>query len=194
MDGDTPVRRVLSSQAVSLSKAAPILDALTQEHRGTYLLKRGGKDGNSILTVGRKAGLPTLGASVEREKLARAPWLLGPLTLESLIEFLTEVRRPILDFHPLRVVSQQPANLFPATAALPVWLRRHVVLDFVTRTIYCTDRPASIIPPNVGICPIARQSTWSRDGADIDPRECRQADQAADGVAASALRSRTTPE
>src|ERR1700758_4068906 len=85
-----------------------ILDSLREEHRGTYLVKRGGEDGNSILTVPRKAGLPPLGASTTEHKLAEAPWILAPLVMEALLEFFAQLQRPILRSRPLRIVSRNP--------------------------------------------------------------------------------------
>lgn len=122
-----------------------VLDELRQRHRGDYLVKRGGDDGNSILTVARRAGLPPLGTSTSNHKLAESPWLLAPLALEALLEFFAAMQRPILGHRSLRIVSQRPANLFPADAQLPPWLQRRVVLEFETRTIHGADRRPSVI-------------------------------------------------
>jgi hypothetical protein len=122
-----------------------ILDSLREEHRGTYLVKRGGEDGNSILMIPRKAGLPLLGTSTTEEKLAEAPWLLGPLAIEALLEFFTQLQRPIMSWRPLRVVSQRPANLLAVDPKIPTWLQRRVVLDFETRRVYGANRQAKVV-------------------------------------------------
>jgi hypothetical protein len=121
------------------------LNSLRQAHRGGFLVKRGGEDGNSILTIARKPDLSPLGATTSQQTLSDAPWLLGPLTIEALSDFFIQLRRPILKRRPLRVVSQRPENLFPADAGLPRWLQRRVVLDFETRTVNSGNRSVSVI-------------------------------------------------
>jgi hypothetical protein len=111
------------------------LDSLRGEHRGDYFFKRGGEDGNSIHAVPLKPDLPPIGNAIEEVVLAESPWLLAPLLSEALIAFFVGANRPILKWRPLRILSQQPSNIFPNDSGLPDWLQRRVVLDFETRTI-----------------------------------------------------------
>jgi hypothetical protein len=63
------------------------LQALRSTHRGRYLVKRGGENGDLILSVALKPGLSALGTSAEELALSNAPWLLAPLTIEALLGF-----------------------------------------------------------------------------------------------------------
>ena len=49
-----------------------------------------------------------------------------------------------LKLRPLRILLQQPANIFPAAAGLPDWLQRRVVLNFETRTIENQDKSSTV--------------------------------------------------
>ncbi len=106
------------------------------EAPGNYLFRRSGEDGALVYSVALKEGLPVVGDRNERFALAHAAWLLAPLALETLLRRFAELQRPVLKPRfPLRVLSQKPANLFPAHKALPDWLQRRIVLEFETRTI-----------------------------------------------------------
>jgi hypothetical protein len=120
------------------------LARLRQDHRGYYFFKRGGKDGNSIHSIALKPDLPPIGDETEEEQLGDAYWNLAPLTLDALLRFFVEKRRPVLKLRPLRILSQQPANIFPAAAGLPDWLQRRVVLNFETRTIKNQDKSSTV--------------------------------------------------
>ena len=121
------------------------LDLLRREFGGSYLFKRGGEDGNSILSVSLKADLKPLQPEIEEVNLSEAPWLLAPLALEALLGVFVGLKRPVLKWRPLRVVSVRPANLFPADFGLPNWLQRRIVLDFETRTVRHRDRTLSVV-------------------------------------------------
>lgn len=121
------------------------LDSLRQKHRGDYLFRRSGEDGKTVYSVALKAGLPVLTQRSERFRLALAPWLLAPLTLEALLQCFVRLQRPVLKArHPLRVLSQKPLNLFPDTAGLPAWLQRRIVLEFDTRIVKDSADKASV--------------------------------------------------
>lgn len=121
------------------------LEALRREHRGDYVFRRGGNDGQVVFDVPLKAGLLPLGASSETLAVSKVPWLVGPLAVEALLGFFTSIGRPVLRWRPLRVLSQQPANLLPADAGLPDWLQRRVVLEFETRSIKTRDHDAGLV-------------------------------------------------
>ncbi|WP_059568614.1 argonaute/piwi family protein [Burkholderia vietnamiensis] len=122
------------------------LESLRSKHRGDYLFKRGGENGDSILAVALKPSLPVIGATEEDVILAESPWLLAPLALETLLQCFVRLQRPILKArHPLRVLSQKPANLFPADAGVPQWLQRRLVLEFDTRTVRDRSDAASVV-------------------------------------------------
>src|SRR4051812_12212901 len=124
---------------------ADTLRALRAQHASRYLVKRGGKDGDEILTVALAPGLAPIGDASSEQDLLTAHWLLGPLVAEALVRFFTSIGRPILRWRPLRVVSQQPGNIFPAEARLPDWLQRRLVLNFETRTIHRADAAPIVV-------------------------------------------------
>jgi hypothetical protein len=120
------------------------LARLRKNHCGDYCFKRGGEDGNSIHSIALKPELPPIGGEIEEQQLGDTPWNLAPLTLDALLRFFVEKTRPILKLRPLRILSQQPANIFPADAGLPDWLQRRVVLNFETRTIKNRDKSSNV--------------------------------------------------
>lgn len=96
------------------------LDTLRERHRGDYLFRRSGEEGNLVYSVALKEGLPIVGDKTERFALAHAPWLLAPLALEALLQGFVDLQRPILKPRfPLRLLSQKPANLLPQHPKLP---------------------------------------------------------------------------
>jgi hypothetical protein len=120
------------------------LARLRQDHCGDYFFKRGGEDGSSIHSIALKPDLPPIGDETEEQQLGDAHWNLAPLTLDALLRFFVEKRRPVLKLRPLRILSQQPANIFPTDAGLPDWLQRRVVLNFETRTIKNQDKSSTV--------------------------------------------------
>lgn len=119
-----------------LPYAKESLDALREKHRDDYLFRRSGEAGRLVYSVPLKKDLPVVGDKSERFVLARAPWLLAPLTLEALLQGFVNLRRPILKPRfPLRLLSQKPGNLLPEHSKVPAWLQRRVVLDFDTRIV-----------------------------------------------------------
>jgi hypothetical protein len=123
------------------------LARLRREGDGRYFFRRGGTDGNSILSVPLEAGLPHVANQVEEVDLSKAHWLFAPLALEALLRTFVRLGRPILRAaHPLRVLSQRPGNLLPTDAGLPEWLQRRIVLDFDTRTLWTSgNTPQAVI-------------------------------------------------
>lgn len=122
-----------------------LLARLRRELAEDFFFKRGGEDGAFIHSISLKAGTDPLGAAREEHLANSAPWLMGPLALEVLLRFFKGLGRPILRARPVQVLSQQPANLFPAQAGLPDWLQRRVVLSFDTRTIRTTGRETGLV-------------------------------------------------
>ncbi|MGJ5135373.1 argonaute/piwi family protein [Bradyrhizobium oligotrophicum] len=122
-----------------------VLDQARQEHVGNYFFKRGGEDGASILAIPLKEHLPFIGDRTEEYELAKAPWLLAPLTIEGLLSFFAAKGRPILKRRPLRILSAQPNNILLAHPSLPKWLQRRLVLNFETRTIKGREQEHSVI-------------------------------------------------
>jgi len=129
-----------------LPYAKETLDALRLKHRGDYLFRRSGENGALVYSVALKGGLPVVGDRNERFSLTHAAWLLAPLGLEALLRHFVKLQRPVLKPRfPLRVLSQKPANLFPAHNALPDWLQRRLVLEFETRTIKDATGRSSVL-------------------------------------------------
>jgi hypothetical protein len=122
-----------------------ILEQLRNEHRHEYLVRRGGEDGLSILSVALVEGLKPLGDAVEDQLANQAPWLLAPLTLDALLRLFTGLGREVIGWRPLRVLSQQPSNLIPADSELPHWLQRRVVFSFDTRSIRTSDKQLELV-------------------------------------------------
>jgi len=120
------------------------LTSLRRAHRGEYLFKRGGEDGSLILSVAMKTGLAPIGTEIDEVSLSEAPWLLAPLALEALLGVFVDLQRPVLKWRPLRVLSQQPLNLYPSNCRLPDWLQRRIVLDFETRSIKRREQAAVV--------------------------------------------------
>ena len=120
---------------------------MRQKHRGDYLFRRSGEEGNLVYSVALRTGLPVVGDKTERFALAHASWLLAPLTLEALLQRFVNLQRPVLKPRfPLRLLSQKPANLLPSHPALPTWLQRRLVLEFETRTVKdSTDTTSSAV-------------------------------------------------
>lgn len=123
------------------------LAKLRQEQAGRYLFRKGGDDGNSILSIPLEAGLSSIANQVSEFDLSKSYWLVAPLALEALLRTFARLGRPILRAaHPLRVLSQRPANLLPTDAGLPEWLQRRLVLNFDTRTIWnSANKPQTVI-------------------------------------------------
>ncbi|AXF06545.1 hypothetical protein CUJ91_00540 [Paraburkholderia graminis] len=138
------------------------LARLRRECSGQYFFRRGGVDGNSILSVALDSGLPSLGDQIDEFDLSKAHGLVAPLALESLLRTFLRLGRTILRAtHPLRVLSQRPGNLLPNDSGLPVWLQRRIVLDFDTRTLWALGTK----PQTVIVC-----STRTRNIIDADCR------------------------
>ena len=136
------------------------LSKLRRNGAGRYLFRRGGDDGNSILSIPLDANLPNIGDRLEEFDVSRCHWLLAPLALEALLRTFVHLARPVLRaMHPLRVVSQRPANLFPSDAGLPKWLQRRVVLDFDTRTLWSTEQK----PQTVLLCSVRTRNVIDAD-------------------------------
>jgi hypothetical protein len=131
---------VVGTQSFDKDKLAQ----LRREYREDYFFKRGGEDGSAIHSIALKPDLPPLGDKTEEQQLGDAHWLLAPLTLNALLRFFIEKGRPALKLRPLRILSQQPANIFPADVGLPDWLQRRVVLNFETRTIQNQNKNSSV--------------------------------------------------
>jgi hypothetical protein len=123
------------------------LATLRRERAGQYFFRRGGVDGNSILSVPLDAGLSNLGTEVDEIDLSKAHWLVAPLAVDSLLRTFVRLGRPVIrTTHPLRVLSQRPGNLLPADTGLPEWLQRRLVLDFDTRTLWSGgSKPQAVI-------------------------------------------------
>ena len=119
---------------------------MRQKHRGDYLFRRSGEEGNLVYSVALRTGLPVVGDKTERFALAHASWLLAPLTLEALLQRFVNLQRPVLKPRfPLRLLSQKPANLLPSHPALPTWLQRRLVLEFETRTVKDSTDTTSVL-------------------------------------------------
>ena len=123
------------------------LAGLRRERAGQYYFRRGGVDGNSILSVPLDAGLGSIGNQVDEVDLSKAHWLVAPLALDALLRTFVRLGRPVIRAaHPLRVLSQRPVNLLPTDAGLPEWLQRRIVLDFETRTLWAFgSKPQTVI-------------------------------------------------
>ena len=116
-----------------------LLAFLREKHRGSYFMKRGGGDGNSILSVALRSGLEPLTCNISDQEVASAPWLLAPLAVDALLRFFVGLGRPVLRWRPLRVLSACPGNIYPSENGLPDWLQRRLVLNFETRTVRGND-------------------------------------------------------
>jgi len=157
---DPAAKFVVGSQEYSREA----LERLRREHAEDYFFKRGGEDGAFIHSIPLKAGLSPIGTGSEEHLAVAAPWLVRPLALDALLRFFKALGRPIEKAHgPLQVLSQQPANLFPADAGLPGWLQRRVALTFDTRSIRTTDRETG----SVLICGLRTRNVISADCATV---------------------------
>ena len=127
------------------------LATLRRERTGQYFFRRGGVDGNSILSVPLAGGLPSIANQIDDLDLSKAHWLVAPLALDSLLRTFVRLGRPVIRAaHPLKVLSQRPGNLLPIDAGLPDWLQRRIVLDFDTRTLWATgSKPQTVIVGSV---------------------------------------------
>jgi len=93
------------------------LAGLRRERAGQYFFRRGGVDGNSILSVPLDPDLGSIGNQVDEVDLSKAQWLVAPLALDALLRTFVRLGRPVIRAaHPLRVLSQRPANLLPTDA------------------------------------------------------------------------------
>ncbi|OBR49624.1 argonaute/piwi family protein [Paraburkholderia tropica] len=123
------------------------LARLRREWAGQYFFRRGGVDGNSILSVPLDSGLPGLADQIDELDLSTAHALVAPLALDALLRTFVRLGRPVLRAaHPLKVLSQRPGNLLPTDAGLPAWLQRRIILDFDTRTLWTLgSKPQTVI-------------------------------------------------
>lgn len=136
------------------------LARLRSEGAGRYFFRRGGSDGNSILSVPLDENLSHIADQIDEFDLSKAHWLVAPLTLEALLRTFERLGRPILRAaHPLRVLSQRPGNLLPTDAGLPEWLQRRLVLDFDTRTLWTSGNT----PQTVIVCSVRTRNIIDAD-------------------------------
>ncbi|MCU1338038.1 MAG: stem cell self-renewal protein Piwi domain protein [Bryobacterales bacterium] len=112
------------------------LKKLRNEHWATHVFRRDGPD--EIVGVAVKADAPQLGTKSRKIRLKENLGLTASLIRNALINYLAGLPRPVLDYDPIRFISQEDIlhSCLPAGTACPDWLGVRLLYDMAIRPIY----------------------------------------------------------
>jgi hypothetical protein len=112
------------------------LKKLRNEHWATHVFRRDGPD--EIVAIAVKADAPQLGSKSRKIRLKENLGLTASLIRNALINYLAGLPRPVLDYDPIRFVSQEDIlqACLPAGTACPDWLGVRLLYDMAIRPIY----------------------------------------------------------
>lgn len=112
------------------------LKKLRNEHWATHVSRRDGPD--EIVGVAVKADAPQLGSKSRKIRLKQNWGLTASLIRNALINYLAGLPRPVLDYDPIRFVSQEDIlqPCLPAGTACPDWLGVRLLYDMAIRPVY----------------------------------------------------------
>ena len=112
------------------------LKKLRNEHWATHVFRRDGPD--EIVGVAVKADAPQLGTKSRKIRLEKNLGLTASLIRNALINYLAGLPRPVLDYDPIRFISQEDIlqACLPTGTACPDWLGVRLLYDMAIRPIY----------------------------------------------------------
>lgn len=112
------------------------LKNLRKEHGATHVFRRDGPD--EIAAIAVTADAPQLGAKSRKIRLTENLGLTAALIRNALINYLASLPRPVLNYDPIRFISQDDilASCLPAGADCPEWLGVRLLYDMAIRPIY----------------------------------------------------------
>jgi hypothetical protein len=113
-----------------------VLKKLRQENWATHVFRRDGPD--EIVAVPVTADAPTLGSGSKKIRLRENLGLTASLIRNSLINYLSGLPRPVLNYDPIRFIAHEDilSSCLPAGAACPDWLGVRLLYDMAIRRIY----------------------------------------------------------
>jgi hypothetical protein len=111
------------------------LKKLRNEHWATHVFRRDGPD--EIVGIAVRADAPQLGTKSRKIRLKENLGLTASLIRNALINYLAGLPRPVLDYDPIRFVSQEDIlqAYLPAGTACPDWLGVRLLYDMAVRPI-----------------------------------------------------------
>jgi hypothetical protein len=117
-----------------------VLKELRKKHWATHVFRRDGPD--EILAVTVKADAPNLGTKSRRIRLKENLGLTASLIRNALINWLAGLPRPVLNYDPIRFISQEDIleSCLPAGTERPEWLGVRLLYDMAIRPIYFFKR------------------------------------------------------
>jgi len=113
-----------------------VLKKLRQEHWATHVFRRDGP--NEIAAVPVTAGAPKLGSGSRKIRLKQNMGLTASLIRNSLINYLSGLPRPVLNYDPIRFIAHEDIlpPCLPADTPCPEWLGVRLLYDMAIRPIY----------------------------------------------------------
>lgn len=116
------------------------LKKLRKEHWKTHVFRRDGP--GEIVAIAVTADASELGTKSRKIRLTENPRLTASLIRNALINYLAGLPRPVLNYDPIRFISQENLmeSCLPADAECPEWLGVRVLFDIAIRPIYFFKR------------------------------------------------------
>jgi hypothetical protein len=112
------------------------LKKLQNDRWATHVFRRDGPD--EIVAVAVKNNAPLLGSRSRKIRLKDNLGLTAALIRNALINHLAGLPRPVLDYDPIRFISQEDIlhTCLPAGAICPDWLGMRLMYDMAIRPVY----------------------------------------------------------
>ena len=116
------------------------LKELRKEHWKTHVFRRNGPD--EIVAIAVTSDAPKLGTKTRKIHLKENLGLTASLIRNSLINYLAGLPRPVLNYDPIRFISQENLleSCLPAGTECPEWLGVRLLFDMAIRPIYFFKR------------------------------------------------------
>jgi hypothetical protein len=117
-----------------------VLKKLRKEHWKTHVFRRDGPD--EIVAVAVTADAPKIGTKSRKIRLPENLGLTASLIRNALINYLAGLPRPVLNYDPIRFISQENLleSCLPAGMECPEWLGVRLLFDMAIRPIYFFKR------------------------------------------------------
>ena len=113
-----------------------LLKKLRLEHWATHVFRRDGA--NEIVAVPVTADAPKIGSGSKKIRLKENLGLTSALIRNSLINYLSGLPRPVLNYDPIRFIAHDNilSSCLPAGTPCPEWLGVRLLYDMAIRPIY----------------------------------------------------------
>jgi hypothetical protein len=117
-----------------------VLKKLRKEHWKTHVFRRDGPD--EIVAIAVTADAPKLSTKSRKIRLTGNLGLTASLIRNALINYLAGLPRPVLNYDPIRFISQENIleSCLPAGTECPEWLGVRLLFDMAIRPIYFFKR------------------------------------------------------